>query len=220
MKNARGFTLLEIIVATGMVAVLAGSLYASLHIAFRAKESATRAVENVRKLNLAFSLLKQDLESAMIPNGTLATSFTGGASADAQEAMTLAFYATNGDGQPREGEGDVRLVDFYCQQADDSNQMELVRDVTIARPVEVVAEPTQEVICRGVKSFSLRFFDGTTWQESWDSTTVSNVLPTAVEITIELDTPSSSTQEETGYRMTRVIRPACGQNVTTPTEGT
>ena len=56
-RNAKSaaFTLLEMLVATAMVAVLAGSLYASLSIAFKARRSALAVVEPVRKVEIALA---------------------------------------------------------------------------------------------------------------------------------------------------------------------
>ena len=48
-----GFTLIELIVAMGMVAILSVSLYASLRIAFRAKDSAEKTIEPARTAELA-----------------------------------------------------------------------------------------------------------------------------------------------------------------------
>ena len=47
-RHARAFTLLELLVATAMTAILAGSLYATLHVAFKARRSAMEVVEPAR----------------------------------------------------------------------------------------------------------------------------------------------------------------------------
>ena len=63
-----GFTLIELIVAMGMVAILSVSLYASLRIAFRARESAEKAIEPARTAELAMEFIRSDLQNAMTPN--------------------------------------------------------------------------------------------------------------------------------------------------------
>jgi prepilin-type N-terminal cleavage/methylation domain-containing protein len=76
-----GFTLLEMLAATAMVAMLAGSLYATLRIAFRARDTATRTVEMTRKCNATFAFLLDDLQGAAGPDGNLAGAFLGGQAA-------------------------------------------------------------------------------------------------------------------------------------------
>jgi hypothetical protein len=43
-----------------------------------------------------------------------------------------------------------------------------------------------------VRSFNLRYYDGLTWQDSWDSTLLDNNIPVAVEVTLELDRSTES----------------------------
>ena len=67
----------------------------------------------------------------------------------------------------------------------------------------------EEVICRDVKSFSLRYFDGQAWQENWDSTTVGDVLPIQVAIVVELNGPDPQNPSATPRKATRVISMSC-----------
>ena len=97
---------------------------------------------------------------------------------------------------------------------------DLVRQVTTNLLATGEVEPIQETICRGVKAFGVRYYDGTAWQETWDSTTQGKILPLAVEVTLELDEPSPSSASGTGYRMTRVFVVPCGRasQITSSTE--
>ena len=95
--NNRAFTLLEMLVATAMIAVLAGSFYATLRVAFRAQRSALRTIEPVRKAKLAVNLLRADIQSALVPNGVLAGSFLGEDATDAsgRDGDVLLLHCTN-----------------------------------------------------------------------------------------------------------------------------
>jgi prepilin-type N-terminal cleavage/methylation domain-containing protein len=70
LHRARGFTLLELVVALGMVAVLAVSLYTSLHIAFATQASADAALDPPRTAALAIDFMQNDLQNAKTPNAT------------------------------------------------------------------------------------------------------------------------------------------------------
>jgi type II secretion system protein J len=62
-----GFTLLELLVAMAMVAILAVSLYASIQITFRAQKRAEAAVAPARTAQLALEMIGADLTNAMSP---------------------------------------------------------------------------------------------------------------------------------------------------------
>jgi prepilin-type N-terminal cleavage/methylation domain-containing protein len=63
----------------------------------------------------------------------------------------------------------------------------LVRRVTTNLLSQVAVEGDEEVLCRGVRSLNLRYYDGLTWQDNWDSTQLENAIPTAVEVVVELE---------------------------------
>ena len=82
------------------------------------------------------------------------------------------------------GAGEVRMVELLLVPSPSGNI--LVRRVTTNLLSQTTQTPYDEVVCRGVRSFNLRYFDGSTWQDSWDSTLMENHCPTAVEVSIEL----------------------------------
>src|SRR6516225_4133840 len=71
----RGFTLLELIVAMMMVAILSMSLYASIRVAFKVQSSAEAAVTPAATAAIAMNIIRDDIENALPTNGDLANSF-------------------------------------------------------------------------------------------------------------------------------------------------
>jgi hypothetical protein len=88
----------------------------------------------------------------------------------------------------------------------------LVRSVTRNLLAPTLPLPEDEVLVRNVKSFTLRYFDGSAWQDQWDSTSVGDILPPAIEMTIEtyIDDPKPG-QPPSLYRVTRVFPLACAK---------
>jgi type II secretion system protein J len=214
MTNGRrqsGFTLLEVVLAMAMVAMLALSLFASLRIGFKARQSATRAVAPVRAMQVAMDLVRQDLESALPPTGVLAGAFIGEhLQEDGGDADMVEFYCV-GEGPMRAeptGWGGIRKINMGVVKLEDGKKG-LVREITSNLLAAVQETAEQEVLCRGVRSFTLRYFDGTAWQDMWDSSEMGDVLPMAVEVTIELEPPAHAAAQERGYRMTRYFALAC-----------
>jgi hypothetical protein len=196
------------IVATAIMAVLAGSLYATLHTAFGARRSATTAVEETRLADLALAFFRADLEAAVVPRGILAGGFLGEPSTDAsgRPADALLLHATAPGGTTAEGVGDLRMIEFTCEPSDDGDGLALVRRVTANLLAPTTPEPETEVLCRGIFAFSLRYFDGVEWLETWDSTMQDDQLPAAVEVTLQRRLPDDPEREEGGYVTTRIIR--------------
>jgi len=61
MKHSRAFTLLEMIVAIGIFAVIAVVSYGSLNRFFDHRDILQTEFEKMKDLQLAFSLLQQDM---------------------------------------------------------------------------------------------------------------------------------------------------------------
>ena len=69
------------------------------------------------------------------------------------------------------------------------------------------------MLCRGVTAFNLRYFDGSQWQQGWDSTAQNNELPAAVEVTLTLVRPIAAGQNQE-LRYVRVFPLSCSALVT------
>jgi hypothetical protein len=78
----------------------------------------------------------------------------------------------------------------------DRDSYKLVRRVSTNLLSPKVIDPNEQVLCRNVVSLNLRYFDGTSWVDEWDSTEDANSLPRAVEIDIQVidDTRNKSTK--------------------------
>jgi type II secretion system protein J len=209
----KGFTLLELLAATAMVAVLAMAIGASLQIAFRGRATALAAVDSVRKSNWALEVMRADLQSAVRPNGELSGSFVDnkGGQGMGGGGTDLIFTTAFMDNQPLASTCDLKQVEYCCEQASDSSQLNLVRHVTYDLLAQVTPVPTDEIICRDVTSFITTYYDGNTWQNTWDSTSTgaqSGYLPVAVQATIEFRGKDKDRQK--GPSVTQIMLVPCG----------
>ena len=242
-RRLPAFTLLEMILSMAMVAVLSGALYMSLTVAFKARDSAEAAVAPMRIAAVTMDLIRQDFESvpppAPLPEDpaevapvALAGPFIGLAQAGGSGGgmtSTVQFHSIGRDVLPPAAvaatgaienplaEG-IRLIELGVRS--DVSPPVLVRRVTRNLLASTLPAPYEEILCRGVRSFFLRYFDGTTWHEEWDSTQLGDVLPLAVEVNLEIDKPSSQGQSPwfgdaraQVYRIVRVFPLACAKPV-------
>jgi prepilin-type N-terminal cleavage/methylation domain-containing protein len=207
--NARAFTLIEMLAATSMVALLAASLLTSLGIAFRARKTAMDTVAATRQFSRTLEIIKADLQSAMVPGGVLAGSFVGasGTTAFVEQGDSLIFYTTASDVESDAGVGDIKKIEYACVPSGDPGRAMLIRRVTANLLAPVQPDPNEETLCRNVKTFLLRYFDGSDWQENWDSSEHGNALPKAVGLNIQVQ--GASAQDVQGTSL--ILPMPCGQ---------
>jgi type II secretion system protein J len=220
LRSSGGFTLIEVLAASSIIAVLIASLYAAMQVAFAARDTAINSIATTRRLNTAVELLRADLQSAVVPNAawvnaplnTLAGPFQGQSSDNELTSAigndVLAFYSTVSDSDPAIGVGEIKRIEYTIEPAGDTGETCLVRRVTSNLLSTDMPATTAEIICRRVLSFTLEYFDGSSWQSSWDSTAMSNALPQAVLITLELQ-DDSTPAGDTGPQVTRVVNLPC-----------
>jgi general secretion pathway protein J len=214
------FTLLELLVATAMVAVLAGALYAAMHSAIAARRSATDALVPQRRVEAAMDLIARDLRGAMPAIGTTGAicgtfvGTVGGRGLGATAAPTLTLFTTS-PGIDSRCPGELRQVELTTE-TEPSGVVSIIRRETANLLAPVTPEPVSETVCRGVSEFALRYCDGSSWQDTWDSSAVGNALPKAVEVTIQLAPPADQPAGKT-MRLVRVLPVPCGSDAAVTT---
>jgi type II secretion system protein J len=216
---SRGFTLLELLLALAMAAMLALSLYTAMNVALRARTSAGASLEPTRAAMIAMDLIQQDFQSVPPPGDSAADTIplrgpfygehlpAAGGDNDQVEFCSIGADTIEGDpvDAPPLSEG-IRRIQLQVQT--DAGSSVLLRRVT--RNLRPSSEPRveEEILCRNVRSLSLRYFDGVAWLEEWDSTTLEDNLPLAIAITLELGEPSADAPTK---RVTRVIPLPCAK---------
>ncbi len=211
----RGFTLLELTLATATAAVIAMALYASLNIAMTARSAAHRAVALDRRAAIAADLVVRDLEAVLPPTGVLAGPFIAEVG---QGGSLVSFHAF----PPAIGAGTADLPQRVELELVSPGVLVRRRQANLLAPTETVLD--EEVIARGVSAFLLRYFDGEAWVDTWDSsapeTLEEGVLPLAAELTLtfEGDAESAGGGVETPrVTVVRLVRMPFGSDVRAPT---
>lgn len=199
-SDNRGFTLLELLIAMTMMTIIAASLYTSMSIGFKARESAERVVEKGRAAEIAVEVIKGMLMSAVVPNGVLAGSFSGEDDENdgGYPADTLTFYTA--DYNPKEDETacDIEKVVLKMSVRKDTKERVIARKVTTNLLSPTTIDPDEEILCGNVRSMNLQYYNGSDWVDDWVSSENDNALPKAVKITIVLEnTDASGTDNST-----------------------
>lgn len=143
-----------------------------------------------------------------------------GIAAGSQLGGTVGGYGNTGTWYPS---SETKLIELAIDVPNGSSDHCLVRKIWHNLPSlnpnqnavtttnsGISSQPDQEeVICRGVDSFSVQYYDGTNWLDTWDSTQEDNQAPAAVSITVGIE-PRPSDPPGTQIRSyTHVIALPC-----------
>jgi len=186
--QSRGFTLLEVLVATAIFSVLVGALYALFYGALRARESTYESIVKGLPTAYALSTVRRDLANMTAPTGLFAGAVIG--EIDEQDTTrldTIEFFTTSGVVRANEPWGDIQKVSYYLSipEGDDASGSYFVRAVTRNLLASTTEDPPEERLLPNVESLTLAYYDGESWQDSWDSTTQENVAPEAVKMRLD-----------------------------------
>jgi type II secretory pathway pseudopilin PulG len=122
---------------------------------------------------------------------------------------------------------DIRMVTYSLvpQPNDTTGTLFLLqRSITTNLLAPEAPLPVLDNICENVLALNFQYFDGTNWWPNWDSTQQENTLPTAVQVTLQLQPPVVGTPKPnsppTPYVIVRIFQPPCGPTpVGNPIEG-
>jgi type II secretion system protein J len=219
-KSASGFTLLEVILATAMIAALSLTLYMCLSIGFRSRGAVQRQSEAAQQAAIVIDMIDRDLQSLHRLGGVLGDAFTGfSLSASTGEAHQMRYVALGSDRDRTTsplGDG-PRMIELRLTT--DTTPPLLVRRVRRDLLSQNPREPEDEVLARNVTAFIVRYYDGESWYQDWDSTFLENALPLAIEVTLEFDLPTRQDPTKR-YRIARLIPVPQGTDIANSTSTT
>lgn len=191
--NAGAFSLLEVILALAIVALVLAAIAPALIGTLRAERQARRVLEPLAQEQVAFALLRDDLLSAPLPNGSVAEAFSVvTASVDGRRGDTLTLFAAAAPPLPpriarRAPELGQAVITWRTQVSEDGRGLAWTR----SRRANLLAtgsapEPQAEILLEHLAELTVETLTGTTWSASYDSDDQGQVLPLAVRITYTL----------------------------------
>ena len=178
-----GFTLIEILVSISIIAITLATVYGVFSSVSSAKERLDQDSETYHKARVIFDRFGRELHGAYLSSANKDSLLMG--EKDTLDNVTFSFSTTAASPLSSTGTG-YALVTYTVtddNEADDGSKV-LLRSEKPLLSEEDSSSLRVMRLAPGINYFNLRFYDGSSWQDSWDSS--SKGLPSLVEIEIRI----------------------------------
>jgi type II secretion system protein J len=192
----RAFTLIEMILAIGIAAIVLVTISSVFFAALRLRNATQDFVNAAIPVDQTLSILKRDLACVVTPtNGTtkvLSGDFRVGnvVSTGSGEPVAIEMFTSTGQLGEKDPWGDIQRVTYELRDPVTRNATgkELVRSVTRNILSSTPATPDDQSMMSGVQNITFECYDGVQWWNTWDTTGLTSAntnLPLAVRVDIQ-----------------------------------
>lgn len=185
LDNSRGFTLLEILVAVAIFAIISMAAYTTLTTLLKNQQQTEAKIERLQEVQRAISLLERDMWQ-------LAERRARDELGDAKAALLGQSAGPGKDGWlewTRDGwrnptgfaRSHLQRVRYHVSDG------ELMRDTWLYVDRAPQVKPLSQPVLSGVRTWELRFLINDEVHDHWPLEGTRDKLPRALEITLELE---------------------------------
>jgi type II secretion system protein J len=205
-----GFTLLEVMVAIAILGTIVGLIYGSFASTAASKQKIEEGNEIYHEARWAMNKMEDDLASAFVSRSKntvsifLGPSGTGRGEYPIDEMHFTSFNHVKYE--PTARESDQAEISYFVSDNPDTGFPTLYRREDATPDADNTSGGEYYELCDKVLGFDLAYYDGTEWQEEWDSrdwaeldeseSTIENqsddminTLPMAVEVRLLVEGP-------------------------------
>jgi type II secretion system protein J len=197
MNNLHAFTLIEMVLAIGVAAIVLIAVNAVLFAALHLREATSDVVDAAAPIDQAATFLRRDLQCVVTPtNGTtkvLSGDFRVGnvSSLGVAEPVAIEMFTATGALNASSPWGDIQRVTYELKDSTDRSATgrDLVRSVVRNLLATATPEVEDQLMLSGVANLKFSCYDGAQWQDTWDTTGVTSAntnLPVAVRVDIQM----------------------------------
>jgi len=197
IRNSKfGFTLVEMILAIGVAAIVLVAVNAVLFTSLHLRQVTTDVVDAATPVDQTFTFMRRDLQCVVTPtNGTtkvISGSFRTGTvtSTGIPEPVAAEMFTATGALSDSAPWADIQRVTYELKNSTTiSGQRDLYRSVTRNLLSVNTPDVKDQLMLNGVETVKFSCFDGIRWNETWDTsdpTSVNTNLPLAVRVEIKL----------------------------------
>lgn len=182
VQRSAGFTLLEVLVALALLAIIATAVYGTYFTLFKGKESTIAGMEERRALRETLDALRRELDGAWFRRNSQQLRFVvEDRDHFGKPASRLAFVTMAPPAPPGMPVSDQVAVAYSVVVK--GEQLILARS---SQGAQLDAEPLNYPQMENIEGFLVECSaDGSKWVRSWD-TGINGTMPKAVRVTLQL----------------------------------
>ena len=197
-RGSRGFTLIEMILAVGIAAIVLIAVNAVFFAALRLRDDTAEMVDAASPVDAAVGFLKRDLECTVTPTNGTSKVMSGGfrvgdglTSVGASGPVSIEMFTATGALSASAPWGDIQRVTYELRASTDASAVgrDLYRSVTRNLLSITTPDVTDQLMLSGVASLKFSCYDGMQWDDTWDTTSPTAIytnLPAAVRVDIKM----------------------------------
>jgi prepilin-type N-terminal cleavage/methylation domain-containing protein len=160
-----GFTLIELVISSSLMALILVSAYLCLHAGLMARKDVEPRIDVIQSARVALALMTADLRGAcpLSPESEFVgiDRTLGGVEADNID------FATHHHTPRGPGEGDYCQVSYFIERDPDSGELVLWRRRNPVIGLNPLAGGRREEIARGLRKLKFEYYDGLDWYDTW-----------------------------------------------------
>jgi len=189
--TARGFTLIEMVLAIGVMTIVMIVINSVFFTALRLRDRTTEIVDQIQPIQRTIAVLRRDLLCVMEPAGILSGNFKAGEVSEpnlSRDAVMELYTATGALGNA-EPWADIQKVTYELKDSATptaSGGKDLIRSVTRNLLSTSTPDVTDQRLMGNVRNLLVECYDGDQWMDTWDTSDGNTNLPVAVRIRLEL----------------------------------
>jgi len=184
--SARGFSIIEIVIAAALVAMLGLALFTLLKTGLRGKETLVTVSGRIHAGRLAIERMANEISMAYLSghvnptNPVVITNFEG-------QEHSIAFDAFGNIPFLKDAkESDQRELSFFIADDEKTRKPALMRKIHNNLTNDLGKDGRVEVLCQNVKSLTFKYWDDDLklWQAVWttDGVAARQTLPSRIQI--------------------------------------
>ena len=182
------------ILAIGVASIVLIAANAAFFTALHLRDATADAVDAASPIDQSLTLLRRDLQCAVTPkaSGVLSGDFKIGnvTSTGISDPVAAEIYTATGALSENAPWGDIQRVTYELKNSTSGgNGRDMYRSVTRNLLTETTPDVEDQLMIRGVDSVRFSAYDGSQWNDSWDTTDTTSAntnLPVAVRVDIQL----------------------------------
>lgn len=190
----RGITLLEVLVAIGILSLISTLVYGAFDGMSRSRQGIERVADRYHQGRSAVSRMSREVQSAFLSLhqpldasfNSRKTAFVGSHRSSADRLDFTSFsHQRIGAGLH---ESDQNELSYFGSPDPRSSALDLVRRESRYIDIDPQHGGVVQVLCEDIKSFNLSYLDNLTgdWKTEWDSTQIVDALRLPQQVRIEL----------------------------------